>query len=218
MTWLQDIPFRIAKFFNRFVSRLTSDERRELIAEIKPTASPGFDFFLLVILSCSIATLGLITNSSAVIIGAMLLAPLMSPIIGMGLASIIGDDQLIKASTSALFRGALLAILLSFLMTLVNRFLPFVSLQELPAEIMARTRPTPIDLIIALAGGMAAAYAMTRPNLSAALPGVAIATALMPPLCTIGFGIAMNRWDVAGGASLLFITNAVTITFASAAI
>jgi len=70
--------------------------------------------------------------------------------------------------------------------------------------------------VIALAGGLAAAYAMTRPNLSAALPGVAIATALMPPLCTVGIGIALNRWDVAGGASLLFITNAVTIAFASA--
>ena len=218
MKWLREIPYQIAKFFNRFVSRLTPDERRDLIAEIKPTASPGFDYLLLVILSCSIATLGLITNSSAVIIGAMLLAPLMSPIIGLGLASVIGDDVLLKNSTSALLRGAFLAILLSFLLTLINRFLPFVSLQELPAEILARTRPTPFDLIIALAGGMAAAYAMTRPNLSAALPGVAIATALMPPLCTIGFGIAMNRWDVAGGASLLFLTNAVTITFASAAI
>jgi len=109
-----------------------------------------------------------------------------------------------------------LAILLSFLMTLINRVLPFVSLQELPGEILSRIRPSPIDLLIALAGGLAASYAMTRPNLSATLPGVAIATALMPPLCTIGFGLAMNRWDVAGGASLLFVTNAVTIASASA--
>lgn len=218
MTWIKDFPYLIAKFLHRIVSRLSPDERRELIAEIRPAASPGFDYYLLVVLSCSIATLGLITNSAAVIIGAMLLAPLMSPIIGLGLASIIGDDQLIKSSASALFRGALLAILLSFLMTLVNRFLPFVSLQEIPGEILARTRPTPFDLIIALAGGTAAAYAMTRPNLSATLPGVAIATALMPPLSTIGFGLAMNRWDVAAGATLLFLTNAVTITFASAAV
>jgi len=218
MKWLRDIPFKLVKFFHRFVPRLTPDERRALITEIKPSASPGFDYYLLVILSCSIATLGLITNSSAVIIGAMLLAPLMSPIIGLGLASVIGDDLLIRNSASALLCGALLAVLLSFLMTMMNRFLPFVSIQELPGEILARTRPTPFDLIIALAGGMAAAYAMTRPNLSAALPGVAIATALMPPLCTIGFGLAMNRWDVAGGASLLFLTNAITITFASAII
>jgi len=101
-------------------------------------------------------------------------------------------------------------------MTTINRFLPFVSLQELPTEIIARTHPTPIDLMIALAGGVAAAYALTRPNLSATLPGVAIATALMPPLCTIGVGLAMNRWDVASGATLLFITNAITIAFAAA--
>ncbi len=216
MTWIRNIPFRIAKFFNRFVPRLSPVERRDLVDEISATASPGFDFFLLVIISCSIATLGLITNSAAVIIGAMLLAPLMSPIIGLGLGSIIGEDALIKKSASALLRGALLAILLSTVMTLINRFLPFVSLQELPAEVIARTRPSPIDLMIALAGGFAAAYAMTRPNLSAALPGVAIATALMPPLCTIGIGIALNRWDVASGATLLFITNAITIAFAAA--
>jgi uncharacterized hydrophobic protein (TIGR00271 family) len=216
MTKIQEIPTRIVRTINRLIHPLSADERKQVIAEIAPTASPGFDFFLLVVLSCSIATLGLVTNSPAVIIGAMLLAPLMSPIIGIGLASITGDDKLIKTSASALLRGAGLAILLSYLMTLVNRFLPFVALQELPDEVLARIRPTPIDLVIALAGGLAAAYAMTRPNLSAALPGVAIATALMPPLCTIGIGIALNRWNVAGGASLLFITNAVTIAFASA--
>ena len=109
----------------------------------------------------------------------------------------------------------MLAVALATLMTLVNNLLPFFSIQELPQEILARTRPTPIDLVIALAGGVAAAYALTEPNLSAALPGVAIATALMPPLCTIGIGVALNRWDVAGGATLLFITNTITIAFAS---
>ncbi len=189
--------------------------RKGIIEEITPAASPGFDFFLLVVLSCSIATLGLITNSPAVIIGAMLVAPLMSPIIGIGLASITGNTTLFRNAFSALLRGALLAVALATLMTLVNNLLPFFSIQELPQEILARTRPTPIDLVIALAGGVAAAYALTEPNLSAALPGVAIATALMPPLCTIGIGIALNRWDVAGGATLLFITNTITIAFAS---
>ena len=123
--------------------------------------------------------------------------------------------MLLKGAVLTLLKGVLLAILLAVVITLVNTYLPIVSLQQLPAEIMARTRPTPIDLVIALAGGLAAAYAMTRPNLSAALPGVAIATALMPPLCTIGIGIALGRWDVAGGATLLFITNAIAIAFAS---
>lgn len=197
------------------IKPLSATERQAVVNEINLSASPGFDFFLLVVLSCSIATLGLITNSAAVIIGAMLLAPLMSPIIGIGLASISANRQMLSISVSALIRGALLAVFLAAVMTFLNRSLPIISLQELPEEVLARTHPSPIDLVIALAGGIAAAYAMTRTNLSAALPGVAIATALMPPLCTIGIGIALLRWDVAGGALLLFITNAVTIAFAA---
>jgi len=202
-------------WFRTLVKPLPPDKRKDVIDEVTPSASPGFDFFLLVVLSCSIATLGLITDSPAVIIGAMLVAPLMSPIIGIGLASVTGNTTLLRNATSALLRGALLAVALATLMTVINNQLPFFSIQELPKEVLARTRPTPIDLVIALAGGVAAAYAMTQPNISAALPGVAIATALMPPLCTVGIGIALNRWDVAGGAALLFITNAVTIAFAA---
>lgn len=202
-------------WFRTLVKPLSAAKRKDVIDEVTPAASPGVDYFLLVILSCSIATLGLITDSPAVIIGAMLVAPLMSPIIGIGLASITGNTNLLRNAASALLRGALLAVALAAVMTLINNNLPFFSVQELPREVLSRIRPTPIDLVIALAGGIAAAYAMTQPNLSAALPGVAIATALMPPLCTIGIGIALNRWDVAGGATLLFITNTVTIAFAS---
>ena len=200
----------------RLIHPLDDEYKKHVISEIGNSASSSFDFFLLVVLSCSIATLGLVSNSPAVIIGAMLVAPLMSPIIGIGLASITGDVTLARNAATALLRGAALAILLSALMTLINTRLPFVLLQELPAEVLARTRPSPIDLVIALAGGLAAAYALTRPNISAALPGVAIATALMPPLCTIGIGLALSRWDVAGGATLLFVTNAITIAFAAA--
>jgi uncharacterized hydrophobic protein (TIGR00271 family) len=198
------------------IKPLSLERRTAVIDELAPSASPRFDFFLLVVLSCSIATLGLITDSAAVIIGAMLIAPLMSPLIAIGLASITGNSKLLRNALSALLRGALLAIVLAALMTLINNLLPFFSIQDLPTEVYARTRPSPIDMIIALAGGIAASYAMTQPNISAALPGVAIATALMPPLCTIGIGIALDRWDVAGGATLLFITNAITIAFSAA--
>jgi uncharacterized hydrophobic protein (TIGR00271 family) len=208
----------ILQRFRKYVRPPSGQERQQIIADITDSSSPGFDFFLLVVLSCSIATMGLITNSPAVIIGAMLVAPLMSPILGLGLASIMGRRRLAESALSAVLRGAALAIFLSALMTIVNRHLPFVSMQELPAEVLARTHPSPIDLVVALAGGFAAAYAMTRPKISAALPGVAIATALMPPLCTIGIGLALRRFDVAGGATLLFITNAVTIAFAAAVV
>jgi uncharacterized hydrophobic protein (TIGR00271 family) len=205
----------LVRTLKRLIRTLPQESRNWITAEITESASPGFDYYFLDVLSCSIATLGLITNSPAVIIGAMLVAPLMSPIIAIGLASITGDSQLLRNSTVTLLRGALLAVLLSTIIAFVNNHLPFVSLQELPQEITSRTRPSPIDLGIAMAGGMAAAYAMTQPKLSAALPGVAIATALMPPLCTTGIGIALGNWGVAAGAGLLFITNAVTIAFSA---
>jgi len=199
----------------KVIKPVTLERRAEVQVQLRDSCTPDFDFFLLVLLSAVIATLGLLTDSAAVIIGAMLVAPLMSPIIGIGLASLTGDARLFRDSGVALFRGALLAILMAVLLAWVNRSLPFVTLQELPVEVTSRTRPSPIDLTIALAGGMAAAFALVMPSISAALPGVAIATALMPPLCTIGIGVAMGRWDVAGGAALLFLTNAVTIAFAA---
>ena len=203
-------------WLSQYIKPLNRNRRKEMITEIRIAASPGFDYFFLVILSAAIATLGLINNSPAVIIGAMVVAPLMSPILGLGLGSITADGKLTRDALSALIRGAIIAILLSTLLTLTNVYLPFVpSLLDIPNEVLSRTQPTANDLIIALAGGLAAAYALSQPNLSAALPGVAIATALMPPLCTIGIGLALGRWDIAGGAALLFLTNAVTIAFAS---
>jgi uncharacterized hydrophobic protein (TIGR00271 family) len=201
--------------FRKVVKPVTLERRAEVQVQLRDSCTPDFDFFLMVVLSAVIATLGLLTDSAAVIIGAMLVAPLMSPIIGIGLASLAGDARLFRDSSVALGRGAILAILMAVILAWSNRYLPFITLQDLPAEVLSRTRPSPIDLTIALAGGLAAAFALIMPSLSAALPGVAIATALMPPLCTVGIGIAMGRWDVAGGASLLFLTNAVTIAFAA---
>jgi len=206
----------IVQLFRRLIHPLETGLREKINEEIVHSSSPSFDFFLLVFLSGSIATFGLLTDSAAVIIGAMLVAPLMSPIIGIGLATVTGDSHLLRSALKALFQGAVLAVSLAALITLINTHLPILSFQQLPNEVLTRTRPTPIDLVIALAGGLAAAYALTQPRLSAALPGVAIATALMPPLCTVGVGVAFARWDVAGGAFLLFLTNAVTIAFASA--
>lgn len=207
---------KLIHLLQNLIHPLGQDEKMVVTQDIRQSSTSSFDFFLLVVLSCSIATLGLVTDSPAVIIGAMLVAPLMSPIIGIGMSSITGDSILARNSVEALLRGAGLAVFLSSLMTLINSKLPFVVLQDLPSEVLARTHPSPIDLGIALAGGLAAAYALTRPNVSAALPGVAIATALMPPLCTVGVGLALVRWDVAGGAILLFVTNAITIAFAAA--
>ncbi|KAA3642726.1 MAG: DUF389 domain-containing protein [Chloroflexi bacterium] len=217
VTLLARLRIRALFYWRRLVPPVTKERRAEVQISLRDSSDGGFDYYVMVVLSCAIATFGLLSNQVAIIIGAMLVAPLMSPILGIGLASIRGDALLLRNAAWALARGAILAVLLSALITLVNDWLPFTSLQELPSEVLSRTRPNPNDFGVALAGGLAASFALAQPNLSAALPGVAIATALMPPLCTIGVGLALGRWDdVSSGALLLFLTNAVTI--ASAAI
>ncbi len=213
--WLTKARLWVRFHLRKMLPPVTKERAAEVQVLLRESSTPNFDYFVLVLLSCMIATFGLLIDSAATIIGAMLVAPLMSPILGIGLASVRGDTTLLKNAAAALARGALLAIFLSMFIAWTNSLLPFVSMQELPGEVLSRTRPSPIDLGVALAGGLAAAFALVQPNLSAALPGVAIATALMPPLCTLGIGLALGRWDVAQGAGLLFITNAVTIAAAS---
>jgi uncharacterized hydrophobic protein (TIGR00271 family) len=193
---------------------LSSDRRHEVLVELEEASSPGFDYFLMITLSCSIATFGLLIDSAAVIIGAMLVAPLMSPLLGLSLASVAGRERMFENAVIALLEGVAFSVLLSLILGLLAKILPFTILTILPNEIMARTKPTPFDLGIAIAGGAAAAYALAQPRLSAALPGVAIATALMPPICTVGIGIAVKNSSVALGAGLLFLTNLTAISFA----
>jgi uncharacterized hydrophobic protein (TIGR00271 family) len=199
---------------SRWIQPLSTERREEVLEQLSKSSSPNFDFYLLVVLSTSIATFGLITNSTAVVIGAMLVAPLMSPILGISLASVAGEERIFERALIALIWGIILAIALSAGLGWISHALPLGALDSLPAEVLSRTRPTPFDLGIALAGGAAAAYALAQPQLSAALPGVAIATALVPPLCTVGIGLSLRRYDVALGALLLFTTNLVAISFA----
>lgn len=193
---------------------LSETRKAIVINEMAESATPRFDFYLMIVLSCTIASLGLVTNSAAVIIGAMLIAPLMSPILGLSMSSLTGRHVLLRRSLIAILTGSVLAILLSALLTFFLYRLPYGIPESLPTEILARTRPSPLDLVIALAGGAAAAYALAHPRLSATLPGVAISTALMPPLCTIGIGLAFSTHSVVLGSSLLFLTNLSAIAFA----
>jgi uncharacterized hydrophobic protein (TIGR00271 family) len=199
---------------SRIFQSLSSERRHDVLLELEKASSPGFDYFLMTVLSCGIATFGLLTNSAAVIIGAMLVAPLMSPILGLSMASVAGRERMFQKALTSLIVGVLLSVLLSTLLTFIARILPSTIFIELPNEVLSRTKPTPFDLGVAIAGGAAAAYALAQPKLSAALPGVAIATALMPPVCTIGIGIAVGNTRVALGATLLFVTNLVAISFA----
>lgn len=161
-------------------------------------------------MSAGIAVLGLIIPSTAVVIGAMLLSPLMGPIIGAGFALAIWDVKWLRESGKTLFVGVIAAILISALITWMS------PIQTITAEIAGRTRPSLLDLGVALFSALAGAYAMIRGR-GGTIVGVAIAVALMPPLAVIGFGLATMNWPVFGGALMLFITNLVTITAGAAA-
>ncbi len=189
---------------------LSTEERVEVYKQIRRGSRPEIDFFVMIALASAIAALGLLLNSPAVIIGAMLVAPLMSAIMGMGLGSIQADVKLLELAGTATLRGVLLAIAVGVAAKLV------VPTNGAPtAEILARTAPSLLDLGVAIFSGLAGAYALSRKNMSSSLPGVAIAAALVPPLATVGIGVAWLRWDIAGGALLLFLTNLVAIVAAS---
>ena len=151
-----------------------------------------------------IAILGLLLSSPAVVIGAMLLSPLMGPIMALGFALAIGDWEWLKQSARTLALGSVMAVLLCAALVFVS------PIQTITSEIAARTRPNLFDLFVALFSALAGAYAMIRGR-EGAIVGVAIATALMPPLAVVGFGLATWNWTVFSGALLLFVTNFITI-------
>ncbi|HEY1042591.1 MAG TPA: DUF389 domain-containing protein [Telluria sp.] len=152
-----------------------------------------------------IASIGLNVNSAAVIIGAMLISPLMGPIMGIGYGVAIYDFPLIRRALANLAIAAVISVLTSALYFVIT------PLDQAQSELLARTTPTIWDVLIALFGGLAGIVASTRREHSNVVPGVAIATALMPPLCTAGYGIAHLNWDFVLGALYLFSINSVFI-------
>ncbi|MEL6528915.1 MAG: TIGR00341 family protein [Pseudomonadota bacterium] len=161
-------------------------------------------YLLMTAMSAGIAVIGLLQSSTAVVIGAMLLSPLMGPIMGLGFAIAISDYQWLKQSSLSLLWGSLMAVLLCALLVFLS------PIATITPEIAARTQPTLFDLFVALFSGLAGAYATIRGR-AGAIVGVAIATALMPPLAVVGFGLATLNWTVFSGALLLYVTNLVTI-------
>ena len=157
-----------------------------------------------------IASLGLNTNSTAVIIGAMLISPLMGPIIGMGYSMGVYDFNLLKES----LRNFLVMVVVSLVTSAIFFTLPLITTTQ--SELLARTQPTTYDILIALFGGLAGMVAQTRKERTGTvIPGVAIATALMPPLCTVGYGLATFQFKFMLGALYLFTINSIFIALAS---
>ncbi len=206
--WLRRVWNTISGLF----PKLEAEERFTVYRQVREGARADIDFSVMISLAAIIATLGLLLNSPAVIIGGMLVAPLMSPIIGIALAIALGSIRLLRDAAESTIKGIFLAVVVALFLASIS---PLTVVTE---EILARTRPNILDLVVALASGAAGAYAISRKDVSAALPGVAIAAALVPPLAVIGVGLSMRQAEVAGGGLLLFSTNLVAITLAGAII
>lgn len=164
---------------------------------------------LILIFAILIASLGLNTNSTAVIIGAMLISPLMGPIIGLGLAIGVEDFELLKRSLRNLVVAAVFSVLASTVYFLIS------PVSEGHSELLARTSPTIYDVLIGFFGGGAGIFAIASKNKGNVIPGVAIATALMPPLCTVGYGLATWQMPYFFGALYLFLINSIYICLAT---
>ena len=196
----------LARYFDLMPDK--DDERKTIEAISEGVTFRGANLWVLTF-AIFIACLGLNVNSTAVIIGAMLISPLMGPITGIGLGVGINDFELMKRS----FNNFLVATVISVIAATV--YFAITPFDEAQSELLARTSPTIYDVMIAACGGAAGIVALATKGKGNVIPGVAIATALMPPLCTAGYGLATGRWSFFFGAFYLYFINSVFISLAT---
>lgn len=192
--------------FRNFRSRKSHPlEIQQLQADLLEESRLDSSYLALIIGSCVIATFGLLSNSAAVIIGAMIVAPLMLPIRGLAFGALQGNAILFRQGAIAIVAGTLLALAIAYCLGLL------VNLPSYGNEILSRSEPTLLDLGIAVAAGAISGYAKVEPKISGSLAGTAIAVALMPPICVIGLGLAQENWFLSLGATVLYLTNLLGI-------
>ncbi|OYD90068.1 TIGR00341 family protein [Nostoc sp. 'Peltigera membranacea cyanobiont' 210A] len=192
--------------FKNFRRRGSQPEQlQQLQTDLLAESTLDSAYIILIISSCAIATLGLLSNSAAVIIGAMIIAPLMLPIRGLAFGALQADISLFRKGIIAVAVGTGLAVAIAFTLGLL------VGLPSYGSEVLARSRPTLLDLGIAVAAGGISGYAKIETKISGSLAGTAIAVALMPPICVIGLGLAQGNWSLSFGATLLYLTNLLGI-------
>ena len=198
------------RVLERFALGADAASQEEINSNIRKGITIRGTNLWVLIFAIFIASLGLNTNSTAVIIGAMLISPLMGPIIGMGYSMGVYDFNLLKES----LRNFLFMVVISLITSALFFTLPLITTTQ--SELLARTQPTTYDILIALFGGLAGMVAQTRKERTGTvIPGVAIATALMPPLCTVGYGLATLQFRFMLGALYLFTINTIFIALAS---
>lgn len=197
----------------RFVRQLLPDQVHEvyiskLDRELCQDATWNLNYIIFTISACLIATFGLISNSTAVIIGAMLVAPLMLPLRALAFGALEGDFNLFKRAFLSILGATILALSLSFLAGFA------ANIPQFGSEVLSRTQPNLVDLGIAVVAGGISSFAKVRKGVSDVLAGTAIAVALMPPLCVVGLALSQQQLAYAKGAFILYLTNLLGITLA----
>ena len=184
-------------------------EKARAVERLVKGSTPDFDFFLFVILAVLMATLGLVLDSAAVVIGSMLIAPILYPVLSLALSVVIGDYVLFYRSLYTIFKSVGFAIALALIAALFTG-----SISE-TSEIMSRVEPNLAYFMVAVISGFAVAYTLVQPDLNETFPGIAVSVALLPPLAVVGVGIAMLRVDIVFGSLALFSVNVLGILFAA---
>ncbi len=216
----ESLGSKIQDWFASVAPPMDRDERLELARELEQGSKPNLEFLGLISAAAMLAAFGLVQNSAAVIIGAMLIAPLMTPIVGAGLALTHGNRPLFRSALGTIALGFVSALTASVLFGLLVRLV--LAEDQTTPEMLARCGPSALDFCVGMVGGIAASYARTRRHLSSALAGAAIAAALVPPISTAGLHIAFGRWSglgagksPVGGPLLLVSVNVLTIMIGS---
>lgn len=198
------------------ISRFQAIEEKDktrAVRELIQDSTADFDYFLMLVLSVLMATFGLLAGSETIVIGAMLLAPLLAPVLGLALGTSMSHHPLIRRSLSTIGYSVLLsvgaAIVATFLFSVGNLT------GGVNETILVRTEPSLLFFIVAIISGFAVSYASVRPDLSATLPGVAVAVALIPPLAVFGIGIALLSQSIVAGAFVMFLINILGMVFAA---
>lgn len=210
----QSLPVfqRTRKSLNRFILRLTPAELEDITRQAFDLSATNMDYLVLIAIAAVLASLGLLGNSAAVIIGAMLVAPFMQPCIALAIGIVSGQFTVARRALVSLSIGIVLAVAIAGMTGLLAQGRPFTP------EMVARSNPMLVDALVAFASGIIGAYATARKEIPSALAGVAIAAALMPPLCTFGLGLTVGNIDMGMRAGLLFVTNVVCIALAASVI
>ncbi len=192
-------------------NHLSEKDKSAAVKDLIHDSTPRPSFFLMVLLSVLMATFGLLIDNAAVIIGSMLIAPILSPILSLSMGIVMADNRLIMRAAFTLLRASILGVVLAAVATL------FVSADSrvIGEEVLSRVNPSLIYFSIAFTAGLAAAFARVNPDLSETLPGIAISVALIPPLAVVGIGAAVMSWSILSGALMLLLVNVVGIVFAS---